>query len=70
MIQHMKGKVPRQAHVAVPAGLYEDELGRRRFSGRVAYRVVPATADHCIEIIEARGEVTVPDRGLVGQYAP
>jgi len=36
MIQHIKGKVSRQAHVAVLEGLYEDELGRQGFSGRVS----------------------------------
>lgn len=45
MIQHMKGRIPRQAHVAVPVGLFEDELGRQGFSGRVAhfYRRHPPT---------------------------
>lgn len=31
-----KGQVPRQAHVAVPKGLKEEEIGRGGFQGRVA----------------------------------
>lgn len=34
MIQHLKGRAPRQAHVDVPKDLYEDEMGRRGFTGR------------------------------------
>jgi homogentisate 1,2-dioxygenase len=36
----------------------------------VTYRIVPETRDNYALIVEARGEVTVPDRGLVGQFAP
>src|SRR5215470_10976493 len=32
-IQYSKGKVPKQAHVAIPAGLYEEEHGRQGFFG-------------------------------------
>jgi len=35
MIHYVKGKVPRQAHVGVPEGLYEEEHGRQGFFGRV-----------------------------------
>ncbi|HEY6395471.1 MAG TPA: homogentisate 1,2-dioxygenase [Candidatus Binataceae bacterium] len=174
MIQHNKGRVAKQAHVGVPEGLYEDELGRQGFSGRVAlfyrrhppieitriegrlatramrgyeltppdqndpkgtpikilynddlryfvsrrsmpmpfyfrnadgdeihfvhrghgiiesefgalpyeegdfivipkgvtYRIVPETKDNYSVIVEARGEVILPDRGLIGQFAP
>ena len=31
-----KGEVPRQAHVHVPGGLKEEEIGRGGFQGRVA----------------------------------
>ena len=31
-----KGEVPRQAHVNVPGGLKEEEIGRGGFQGRVA----------------------------------
>ena len=31
-----KGQVPRQAHVSVPSGLKEEEIGRGGFQGRVA----------------------------------
>ena len=173
MIQQIKGRVAKQAHVGIPEGLYEHELGRQGFTGRVAlfyrrnppieytriegrlrtralaglqlspsdrsdpnggpvkifynddlsyfvsrrsapmpfyfrnadgdeihfvhegkgvmetefgllayepgdllvvpkgvtYRVVPESSDYRL-IIEARGEVNLPDRGLVGQFAP
>lgn len=36
MIHYVKGKVPRQAHVGIPEGLYEEEHGRGGFFGRVA----------------------------------
>jgi homogentisate 1,2-dioxygenase len=41
-----KGRVPRQAHVDVPAGLKEEEIGRGGFQGRVAemYRLGEPTA--------------------------
>ena len=32
-IQYSKGKVPKQAHVAIPEGLYEEEHGRQGFFG-------------------------------------
>lgn len=35
-IHHNKGQTPRQAHVAVPKGLVEEEIGRGGFQGRVA----------------------------------
>ena len=31
-----KGRVPKQAHVAIPEGLYEEEHGRQGFAGRVS----------------------------------
>jgi homogentisate 1,2-dioxygenase len=34
-MHYVKGKVPRQAHVAIPEGLYEEEHGRQGFFGRV-----------------------------------
>ncbi|HEU4489069.1 MAG TPA: homogentisate 1,2-dioxygenase, partial [Actinomycetota bacterium] len=41
-----KGKVARQAHVAVPEGTYEEEHGRETFFGRAShlYRSHPPTA--------------------------
>ena len=36
MIQQIKGRVAKQAHVGIPEGLYEHELGRQGFTGRVA----------------------------------
>ncbi|MEX5215624.1 MAG: homogentisate 1,2-dioxygenase [Nitrospiraceae bacterium] len=40
-----KGKVPVQAHVAIPEGLYEEEHGRQGFNGPVShlYRTHPPT---------------------------
>ncbi|MGI0149971.1 MAG: homogentisate 1,2-dioxygenase, partial [Thermoplasmata archaeon] len=35
-IHHSKGQVPRQAHVNVPKGLKEEEVGRQGFQGRAA----------------------------------
>ena len=35
-IHHAKGRVPRQAHVSVPEGLKEEEIGRGGFQGRAA----------------------------------
>ena len=35
-IHHTRGQTPRQAHVAVPKGLKEEEIGRGGFQGRVA----------------------------------
>ena len=41
-----KGKVTKQAHVAVPEGTYEEEHGRETFFGRAShlYRTHPPTA--------------------------
>ncbi|MGH2688566.1 MAG: homogentisate 1,2-dioxygenase [Actinomycetota bacterium] len=41
-----KGRVAKQAHVAVPAGTYEEEHGREAFAGRAShlYRTHPPTA--------------------------
>lgn len=41
-----KGRVVRQTHVAVPAGLVEEEHGRDAFAGPVShlYRTAPPTA--------------------------
>ena len=43
MIQYQKGRVARQAHVAVPEGLFEEEHGRNGFAGRASqlYRLHP-----------------------------
>jgi homogentisate 1,2-dioxygenase len=43
MIQYRKGRVARQAHVAIPEGLFEEEHGRNGFAGRVSqlYRLHP-----------------------------
>lgn len=43
MIPHIKGRVTRQAHVAVPEGTYEEEYARDGFFGRYAhlYRAHP-----------------------------
>ncbi|MCB0220367.1 MAG: homogentisate 1,2-dioxygenase [Chrysiogenetes bacterium] len=35
-VHFSKGRVPRQAHVDIPEGLKDDELGRKGFYGRVA----------------------------------
>lgn len=35
-IHHVRGRTPRQAHVAIPEGLKEEEIGRGGFQGRVA----------------------------------
>ncbi len=35
-IHHARGQTPRQAHVAIPDGLKEEEIGRGGFQGRVA----------------------------------
>jgi homogentisate 1,2-dioxygenase len=44
-IQYSKGKVPKQAHVAVPDGLYEEEHGRGGFFGPATqyYHLHPPT---------------------------
>jgi len=41
-----KGRVARQTHVGVPAGLVEEEHGRHAFAGPVShlYRTAPPTA--------------------------
>jgi len=46
MFPQSKGKVTKQAHVAVPEGTYEDEHGREAFAGRAShlYRSHPPTA--------------------------
>jgi homogentisate 1,2-dioxygenase len=43
---HSKGKVTKQAHVAVPEGTFEEEHGREAFAGRAShlYRTHPPTA--------------------------
>jgi homogentisate 1,2-dioxygenase len=43
MIQYRKGRFPKQAHVAIPEGLFEEEHGRNGFSGRSSqlYRLHP-----------------------------
>jgi homogentisate 1,2-dioxygenase len=43
---HSKGKVTKQAHVAVPEGTFEEEHGREAFAGRAShlYRSHPPTA--------------------------
>lgn len=45
MIHRAKGTYPRQAHVNIPAGLYEEEIGRQGFFGPQAqlYRLHPTT---------------------------
>ena len=44
-IQHTKGTVPKQAHVAIPEGLYEEEHGRQGFFGPASqfYHTHPPT---------------------------
>jgi len=44
-VQLSKGKVPKQAHVAIPEGLYEEEHGRQGFFGPVTqfYHTHPPT---------------------------
>ena len=44
-IQFSKGTVPKQAHVAIPEGLYEEEHGRQGFFGPVTqfYHTHPPT---------------------------
>jgi homogentisate 1,2-dioxygenase len=45
MYLNKKGKVPKQAHVGIPEGLYEEEHGREGFAGPVShlYRSHPPT---------------------------
>lgn len=45
-VVHSKGKVAKQAHVAIPEGTYEEEHGRETFFGRAShlYRTHPPTA--------------------------
>lgn len=54
-----KGQVPRQAHVAVPMGLKEEEIGRGGFHGRVAemYRLHDPTGWVRVEGEFAPGDV-------------
>ena len=42
-VVHSKGKVSRQAHVAIPGGTFEEEHGRETFFGRAShlYRTHP-----------------------------
>jgi len=58
-IHRVKGQVPRQAHVAVPGGLVEEEIGRGGFQGRVAeiYRRSEPTAWVRVEGDFAPGDV-------------
>lgn len=51
MIPYIKGKVPLQAHVDVPKGLYEEEYGRNGFYGKYThfYRTKPLVAWSRIE---------------------
>jgi homogentisate 1,2-dioxygenase len=58
-IHHSKGQVPRQAHVAVPKGLKEEEIGRGGFQGRVAevYRLNEPTGWVRVEGEFAPGDV-------------
>lgn len=58
-IHHAKGQVPRQAHVAVPGGLKEEEIGRGGFQGRVAeiYRMHEPTSWVRVEGDWAPGDV-------------
>ena len=37
MFGHIRGRVSRQAHVAIPEGTFEEEHGRRGFFGRVSH---------------------------------
>jgi homogentisate 1,2-dioxygenase len=45
VIQYRKGRVAKQAHVAIPEGLFEEEHGRRGFAGSVSqlYHLHPPT---------------------------
>ena len=45
-VVHSKGKVAKQAHVAIPEGTFEEEHGRETFFGRAShlYRTHPPTA--------------------------
>lgn len=58
-IHRAKGQVPRQAHVAVPKGLKEEEIGRGGFLGRVAevYRLNEPTGWVRVEGDFAPGDV-------------
>ncbi len=58
-IHHQKGQTPRQAHVAVPAGIKEEEIGRGGFHGRVAelYRRHEPTGWSRVEGDSAPGDV-------------
>ncbi len=58
-IHHVKGQTPRQAHVAVPKGLKEEEIGRHGFQGRVAnvYRLNEPVAWVRVEGAHAPGDV-------------
>src|SRR5437016_2528374 len=72
-LQYSKGKVPKQAHVAIPEGLYEEEHGRQGFFGPVSqfYRLHPPTDWQRIEgPLQPRGPIGFPERGGIGHYAP
>ncbi|HKC52548.1 MAG TPA: homogentisate 1,2-dioxygenase, partial [Myxococcota bacterium] len=58
-IHLVRGQTPRQAHVAVPKGLKEEELGRGGFHGRVAnlYRLNEPTGWVRVEGDFAPGDV-------------
>ena len=58
-IHHAKGQSPRQAHIRVPKGLKEEEIGRGGFQGRVAevYRVNEPTRWVRVEGDFAPGDV-------------
>jgi len=58
-IHRSRGQVPRQAHVAVPKGLHEEEIGRGGFQGRVAevYRRHDPTGWVRVEGDHAPGDV-------------
>ncbi len=45
MIHYRKGRVAKQAHVAIPEGLFEEEHGRQGFFGSVSqlYHLHPPT---------------------------
>ena len=45
MVHYKKGRVAKQAHVAIPEGLFEEEHGRHGFAGNVSqlYHLHPPT---------------------------
>jgi len=58
-IHHVRGRTPKQAHVAVPEGLKEEEIGRGGFQGRVAelYRLHEPTGWTRVEGDYAPGDL-------------